>query len=367
MKIFSTLVALMLVFGCQQKQSFQVNIDSVPSQEKHIILMHPTVNNIKIFKYLVDNKIFPLPQSYKVLGVYHSLEEFNYTASDEYLKQEGITNIALIKIDATFTSENIFKNNSCTDTFKKLFEKSSGAIFFGGPDIPPSCYGEQTSLLTSITDPYRHYMELSFLYHMLGGSQDTTYIPLLKSKPNYPILGICLGMQSINVATGGTLYQDIPSELYNQKTIEEVMNTEQNQQHRNYQTNYSLDADVTYYFYHQIAIEKNSPLTSYVSSDTIHPYVWSSHHQCIKKLGLGIEIAAKSMDGKIVESITHSKYPNVLGVQFHPEKSELYKPNEKIKLTPLSPAKYSYLDLYSGDKGENFQRTIWKEFANKFR
>ncbi len=366
MKVFSTLITLLFLFGCQQKHSFLITSESISAHEKHIILMQPTVNNIKTFNYLVNNKIFPLPEGYKVIGVYHTLAEYNYQNTEEYLKQEGITNVMLVKIDAQLSTDNIFKNNSCTNTFKKLFENSNGAIFFGGPDIPPSCYGEQTSLLTSITDPYRHFMELSFLFHLLGGSQDSTYIPLLKNRSDYSILGICLGMQSINVATGGTLYQDIPTEFYNLSKVEDVLKMPKNQQHRNYNVDFSLDADVTYYFYHQITIEKNSPLISYVSCDTIHPYVWSSHHQCLKQLGRGIKVAARSMDGKIIESITHSDYPNLLGVQFHPEKNELYKPNEKIKLAPLKSAEYSYLDLYSGDKGENFQRSIWREFAGKF-
>ena len=327
--------------------------------------MHPTVNNIKTFNNLVSNKIFPLSVDYKMIGVYHSLEEYNYSNTEEYLKEEGINNVKLVKIDAELNPNNIYKNNSCTEEFKKLVDGSNGAIFFGGPDIPPVCYGEQTNLLTVITDPYRHYMELSFLFHMLGGNQDTTYIPLLKNRPNYPILGICLGMQSINVATGGTLYQDIPTQLYHQTSVEEILKLQPNQQHRNYQVDYSLDTSVTYYYYHQIAIEKGSLLSTYITSDTIHPYVWSSHHQCIKELGLGLKISAKSMDGKIVESIVHSKYPNLLGVQFHPEKKEIYNPNDKIRIIPLKPAEFSYLDLYSGDKGENLQRNIWKKFAEK--
>lgn len=367
MKIFTPVLLLLLLTGCQQKQSYQITADKLQPQEKHIILMHPTVNNIKTFEYLVSNKIFPLPDGYKVIGVYHSLEKFDYSTTEDFLNKEGITNISLVKIDAQLSPENLYRQNQCTELFKKLFENSNGAIFFGGPDIPPACYGESTNLLTVVTDPYRHYMELSFLFHLLGGNQDTTFVPLLKNRPDYPILGICLGMQSIDVATGGTLVQDIPTELYGLKTLEDVLKQKQNLKHRNYNVDYNLDSNVTYYFPHQIAIEKSSPLISYVSCDTIHPFVWSSHHQCIKKLGIGIKVAAWSMDGKIVESITHLKYPNLLGVQFHPEKKELYEPNEKIKVSPSNPAEYSYLDKYSGDKGENFQRAIWKKFAEKFK
>ncbi|MHC1705670.1 MAG: gamma-glutamyl-gamma-aminobutyrate hydrolase family protein [Tenuifilaceae bacterium] len=367
MKLNYLIIISLLISGCTQEKSYQIAADSIPSNEKHIILMHPTVNNVRTFEYLVSNNIFPLPAEYKAIGVYHAQEKFDYSKTEEYLRKNGITNISLVRITSDLSPDNIYKNNSCSDTFSKLFEGSNGAIFFGGPDIPPACYGEQTNLLTIITDPYRHYMELSFLFHMLGGNQDSTYSPFLTKKPDYAILGICLGMQSINVATGGTMYQDIPTELYSLTTLEEILNTNQNQQHRNYQTNYGTDDEVTPDSYHQIVFEKGSPLFSHVSNDTIHPYVLSSHHQCIEKLGRCIQVAAWSMDGKIVESITHKSFPNLLGVQFHPEVNDLYKPEEKIKAIPLQPAEKSFIDLYSGDKGENFQRAIWREFAGKFK
>lgn len=367
MKLNYAFIIAFFLFGCSQKSTYQISADSIPSSDKHLILMHPTVNNLRTFRYLVNSKVLPLPNNYKVIGVYHEKEIFDYSKTEQYLRTEGITNISLVKITSDLSPEILFKKNTSSDIFRKLFDGSNGAIFFGGPDIPPTIYGEQTNLLTIITDPYRHYMELSFLFHMLGGRQDTTYTALLNNRPDYPILGICLGMQSINVATGGTLYQDIPSELYNINSLEQVLNSNQNKQHRNYQTNFGTDDEVTPDSYHQINIEKDSPLITYVSSDTIHPYVLSSHHQCTAKLGRGIKVAARSMDGKIVESITHDSFPNVLGVQFHPEVNDLYKPEEKIKSIPLQPAMKSYIDMYSGDKGENFQRAIWKSFASKLK
>ncbi len=353
--------------GCQKTNPYHFDLSADNNNGKFIILMHPTVNNIKSFEYLVENKIFPLPLGYKAIGVYHSMEKFDYTRTEKFLHNEGIKNIFLVKIDSDLTPENLFKHNPCSDTFKRLFEKSNGAIFFGGPDIPPTCYNEPTSLHTVITDPYRHYMELSFLFHLLGGCQDSAFIPLLNAKPEYPILGICLGMQSINVATGGTLVQDIPSEIYQLSTVDQVIDLTQNCRHRNYQTNFGVDDTVTPDSYHQISVETNSTLESYVSSDTIHPFVLSSHHQCLEKLGKGIKVAARSIDGKIIESISHSLFPNVIGVQFHPEVTNLYKADNKIKALPLKPAEFSYIDLYGGDKGENFQRAIWRKFAEKFK
>ena len=111
MKIITSIFVLFILTGCQPKQSYQVSVDSLQSNEKNIILMHPTVNNIRTFEYLVTNKIFPLPQGYKAIGVYHSLEEYNYSNSEDYLEQKGITNVLLVRIDAELNPNNIFKNN----------------------------------------------------------------------------------------------------------------------------------------------------------------------------------------------------------------------------------------------------------------
>ncbi len=69
------------------------------------------------------------------------------------------------------------------------------------------------SLLTRLTDPYRHYFEASFLFHLLGGSQNIDYTPFLEVNKEYTVYAICLGIQTMNIAAGGTMTQDIPSEL----------------------------------------------------------------------------------------------------------------------------------------------------------
>ncbi len=99
------------------------------------------------------------------------------------------------------------KKYALGDDYRKIFEHSEGTVFFGGPDLPPEVYNEKTSLHTSIYDPYRHYFELSFLFHLLGGYQAEKFEPLLKEDPDYLIYGFCLGMQTMNVATGGTMMQ----------------------------------------------------------------------------------------------------------------------------------------------------------------
>ncbi len=55
------------------------------------------------------------------------------------------------------------------------------------------------------------------------------------------------------------------------------------------------------------------------------PFVATAHHQAIAKLGAGLRVTATSLDGKIVEAVEHTRFANVLGIQFHPERHTLYR------------------------------------------
>ncbi|MGE0077099.1 MAG: gamma-glutamyl-gamma-aminobutyrate hydrolase family protein [Bacteroidales bacterium] len=364
--IFKTItligVCLFLTMGCKHEvKNVFVSVDDLVDSSNTIIIMHPTVNNIKTIEYLADNKILPLKPNYRLVGVFQSDEVYDYTLSEEYILKHNIDNIKLLSISPKLNLDLIYHKNRCSIFFEQIFRNSKGIIFFGGPDVPPSCYGEPTSLLTQITDPNRHLMELSFLFHLLGGSQDLQFTPLLEQNPKYAVLGICLGMQSINVATGGSLYQDIPTEIYGQSTVESILQVETNRQHRNYYNNFAMDNNLIWGSFHQVKFIVE-PFT-FLHNAEINPYVLSSHHQCIKKLGQNIKIAGLSMDGKIIEAITHARFPNVLGVQFHPEPSLLYQKNEVLRFLPNQPSTVSYIDLYGGDVGENFHHEFWKYFG----
>lgn len=336
------------------------------SEKKQILLLHPTVGNIKTIQFLIQNKIFTLPTDYKIVGVYHTLGKYDYKQSAEYIKNEPLDNFSLIGLEPELSPVNIYKENPCTPQFLELFENSQGAIFFGGNDIPAVCFGEETNLLTVTNDIHRHYIELSFLFHLLGGYQDSTFIPLLEKNPDFTILGICLGMQTINVATGGTLYQDIPTEIYKLTTVEQVLALDQNNKHRNYYTNFATDSEIGSAHYHQLYITADFPYTQLIPDISKKPFVLSSHHQGVKKTGKNIRTIAFSEDGRIPEMIFHEKYKNVIGVQFHPEVSDIYKPDKKIKSVPEKKPEFSYKDLYPGPKGETFHYAFWKFISEKF-
>lgn len=355
------LLVTILFAGCgsHSKKVF-IGIDGLPNFKPTIILMHPTVNNLQTFVSLTEQDIFPFPKDANVLGVYHTQGAYDYSQSAKFLQDLNNPRFALLAVSGDLKPDNIYKDNECSDVFSSIFRNSRGIIFFGGPDMPPAIYKQQTNLLTSITDAHRHYLELSFLFHLLGGSKNDNYNPLLESNNEYAILGICLGMQSINVATGGTMVQDIPTEIYGLTTVEEVLALDENMQHRNYYTNLGVDNDLIWGHFHQVKFEKGSLFESLNENSETLPYIWSSHHQALIELGKDIIPIAWSLDGKIIEAIKHAKYPNVLGVQFHPEVPAIYEADAKLQRIPFEQNPKSYLDLYPKEKGEGFHRAFWQ-------
>jgi putative glutamine amidotransferase len=86
------------------------------------------------------------------------------------------------------------------------------------------------------------------------------------------------------------------------------------------------------------------------------------------KLGKRIKIAATSLDGKVVEAIEHEKYPNVFGLQFHPEFPVLYDYEKKFRLTPQDTEEKSLRSiLESNPPSFDFHKNIWAWFSQKLK
>lgn len=332
------------------------------SQENRLILVHPTEYNLELFTYLTNNHIINI-DNLKIIGIYHKNEVYDYSKSKKFLANLDNPNIELMEIQDNITPDQLYQENNCTKKFTELFKNSKGIFFLGGPDLPPAIYGEQMSLLTSMTDPYRHYFEASFLFHILGSSQNNDFIPLLESNPNYTVYAICLGMQTMNIATGGTMIQDIPSEAYNHKFVEEVLAADNNTQHRNYNNNLFVDSTLFSGNFHEIKITDHRALAgSY--NENLKPLIYSNHHQAIEKLGKDLAVIATSMDGKIIEAIAHKKYKNVLGIQFHPEGTYLHDPEIKYRKIPSDELKAGKLILIN-QNSYDFHLEYWKTFSEK--
>ncbi|MBN2246909.1 MAG: gamma-glutamyl-gamma-aminobutyrate hydrolase family protein, partial [Candidatus Aminicenantes bacterium] len=261
--------------------------------------------------------------------------------------------------------DELFRNNLLTSEFAKIFKKSDGIIFFGGADIPPYIYGEKTDLLTSIDTPYRSMYELSFIFHLLGGFQNQEFTPFLDSSPNYPILGICLGAQSLNTATGGTLIQDIWKDIYGQEYLEDIINMPESIWHTNPHARLHPEKDFFPYKMHPIKLDPKGKFVrefGFKAEDT--PYILSAHHQAADRIGLGFFPMACSLDEKVVEAIEHERFPYVLGVQFHPEFPLLYDETSRYIFTPEDTEKTNIFALLKENPPSYaFHQKIWEWFS----
>lgn len=150
-----------------------------------------------------------------------------------------------------------------------------GIVFSGGVDVNPAWYGEELLNETVEVDPVRDLSDSLLSRAALASGK--------------PILGICRGEQLLNVILGGSLYQDIPSQV----------------------EGHGIHGGGAR---HLIQIEKGSFLYDILGVETLE--VNSYHHQAVKDPAPGIKIAARSEDG-IVEAYEADR---IWAVQFHPEK-----------------------------------------------
>jgi len=273
-------------------------------------LVNPTPRNLETVLFLANNGYIRL-DSLEIIGMYHESQNGLIKNTTEFIEKFGYKNISVSIIKNIISFDSLFVSNKCTNEFKELFLKTDGLIFFGGADIMPQLYGEKTFLTTEIIPSEKNW-EISFLFHLLGGYQNKGFIPFLEQNPDYLILGICLGMQEMNVATGGTLYQDIPFQIYKKKTYESVIEQNFEKQHKNYREKIdNLNDRGAILHFHHIRINSNSILDFKLRQN---PLVISVHHQSVKKSGKNFRIIATSMDNKVVEAISHL-YPKVIDLQ----------------------------------------------------
>ncbi len=357
-KKFIFVIVFVLLFSLSVSGSVDV---------KKIVMCRPLVSQIKNIVIMQELGILPV-KNLELLCLYHENELTSYGASRRYVIKEGLTWIKFKKIKGKVAVRELFKKNKWTPVFREIIRNSNGIIFTGGMDIPASLYGKQNSLLTEPTTPFRSYYEISFLFHLIGRndrSYKCEFIPILENNKNYPVLAICLGEQSMNVAAGGTLIQDIPSEIYGIKSIENVLKQDEDNIHSlRYLKILNPDVLGLFAHFHRIKFKRESIFERIGVNTENTPFVLSSHHQAVKKVGRGLRVIATSMDGKIIEALEHKKYKNVLALQFHPEVYKLYKKGRYFKRTPSGKFDFNpYEFLNENYKSIIFHKKIWKWFA----
>ncbi len=349
---------------------FSVEGDTGKDDDPVVVMCRPTIDQIKNIAVMRSAGMFG-DKRFNLICVYHEGELTGYDPSRKYVIDSKLKWVSFTELKGSVKVDGLFRENVWTSQFREIFEESDGIIFTGGMDIPPGIYMEKNSLLTEATTPYRTLYETSFLFHLLGGSRNPGFRPFLESDPGYPVLGICLGSQTMNVAAGGSLVQDIPSEIYGKKTFEEVLKQNREEIHSSRYVKALSPrnpGDIAPAF-HRIKVSRKSLLLKKILGNSNgFPMVLSSHHQSVKKVGEGLFVAATSMDGNIVEALEHKKFKNVLGVQFHPEFRYLHK---GLKFYASRPGESSFFSLKNFLKtnppSREFHKNLWSWFAAEIK
>lgn len=198
------------------------------------------------------------------------------SVADWVMSQNAIPLMIPTVIRDTVTSENQL-------SVSVYAHRLDGLILQGGADIHPSCYGESPKYPEYATDVIRDRFEMELLGAFIAAGK--------------PVLGICRGMQLINVLFGGSLHQDL---LQAGAAEHPHVMKEAEEEYR-----------------HGLQIVPDSWFSN-LHGGLLEAQVNSIHHQGIDRLGAGLTVEAYSQDG-VIEAIRHEGHGFVAGVQWHPE------------------------------------------------
>ena len=174
-------------------------------------------------------------------------------------------------------------SNLSPDLAESFALGADGLLLTGGIDVDPGFYGAEPHPRLGVVDLARDHFELA-LYRAAKARK-------------IPVLGVCRGIQLINVAQGGTLHQHVP----------DLPNAVQHDQ-----------TDIGGAPSHGVRLEPDSQLAKIFGANVIRTN--SYHHQAVERIGEDLRVTARSSDG-VVEGIEGTTDHYVLGVQWHPEMS----------------------------------------------
>jgi putative glutamine amidotransferase len=174
-----------------------------------------------------------------------------------------------------------------SETPEQLLARVDGLMLTGGGDVDPALYGEVANTTFQPAEDGRDAFEIALSRAAVASG--------------LPFLAICRGMQVLNVAMGGTLVQDIPSEVTGALA------------HSVPEPRFAIA--------HEVWVSKGSKLSALLADhmedgETVH--VNSRHHQAVKRVAKGFEITATSPDG-VAEAMERADLPFCVAVQWHPE------------------------------------------------
>ena len=168
----------------------------------------------------------------------------------------------------------------------ELIERIDGLLLIGGADLDPASYGAAPEPGTEATYPDRDTFEIA----MVRGALEA----------EVPVLGICRGMQILNVSLGGTLQQNL-------------VDADGNHPHRRLKGTFEGNE-------HEVILEPGSLAARAVGED-VH-IGRCHHHQAVKDVGEGLVVTGRAADENVIEALESEDGRWVLGVQWHPEADE---------------------------------------------
>jgi putative glutamine amidotransferase len=179
-------------------------------------------------------------------------------------------------------------------TLNELALELDGLVLQGGSDVSPKSYGEEPLKPEWSGDPIRDQYEVKLVSLFMQSRK--------------PVLGVCRGLQLLNVAFGGTLIQDIATQIPGSLV------------HRNWEI---YDKN-----FHEIELANGSHLQK-IYGNISKAKVNSVHHQAIKDLGQGLVVEARSPVDGVIEAVRHTGPGYLTAIQWHPEFND---PNDKTLL-----------------------------------
>ena len=181
------------------------------------------------------------------------------------------------------------------DTLRAIYERTDAILIPGGVDVDPATFGESPRARLGRIDPARDRVEIQLVRWAVEDRK--------------PVLGLCRGLQVINVALGGTLYQDLETEFPN--AIK-----------HDYFPTHGFARD---HLAHEVTVEAGSRMRRALADPAVP--VNSMHHQGIKALAGSLVASAVAPDGLIEAAESPNDDSFLVGVQWHPEVFELSEPS----------------------------------------
>lgn len=241
--------------------------------------------------YSTLHNAYPTYKKTPIIGITGNFSDQNLTLTEGYIR-------SVLKAGGTPLILPPFPLNNVnhTDALLSFLEQTDAIILTGGADVNPLYLGEEPIPQLQHINAARDEQELM--------------ICRLAANRQIPILGICRGMQVLNAALGGSLYQDIYSQ-HEQPLLKHTQD---------------LAKGVSS---HSVCVEKDSILHTLFGTDKL--FVNSFHHQAVKDVAPALRIVATAPDG-IIEAIESNEFKSILGVQWHPE---CYLPEGDESMMPL--------------------------------